>query len=188
MSTKKHVAKTTSKLSRALRTEDNQLVVTSLVVLLSALVVINASYLASRLSQSASAQASHVLTSHQVASTHSLTASITNMSENSAPDPAFTLDDSEVILIMTLSITNHTSHIQDFIPTSQLYVRTRDGDYRPLHPSMFVTKPIVSGKIKPGQTITGQVSFSVPKASTNPLLYVDTGWNDDVPVVFNVLE
>jgi hypothetical protein len=171
---------------RTLLADENRLLVACLVLLLSAILIVNAMYVVNRLAAPEN-ESSHVLTSKQPARTPALSASISNISENNEVDRAFTLADDETMLIMTLTITNHTDVTQDFIPTSQLYVRTRSGDYRPMHPSIYAKNQIPGGKIRPGQTLSGQISFGVPKQATNPLLYVDTGWNDEAPVVFDVL-
>ncbi len=52
---------------------------------------------------------------------------------------------------------------------------------------MYVTKQIAAGKIAPGKTISGQISFGIPKSATNPLLFVDTGWGNEAPIVIDVL-
>lgn len=168
--------------------DENRLLLRSLIVLLSAAVIINASYVVSRMTRTAVVLPGAVLGSGSVAETDALSVSVSSISESNVPDPAFTLDDNETMLILTLHVKNNTKLTQDFIPTSALYVRTRSGDYRPLHPSMAVTKPIAGGKIAPGATLNGQVSFSVPKQATDPLLYVDPGWGNQVPVVFHVLK
>ena len=173
--------------ARKLFGDENRLLTSSLVVLLSAFIVLAAAYVAHQIRQP-EYDAGHVLTSNQPARSPAISASISSISEKNIKDPAFTLADDETILIMTLSITNHTSITQDFIPTSHLYVRTRSGDYRPLHASMFVKKQIPGGKILPGKSLTGQISFGVPKSATNPLLYIDTGWDDEAPIVFDVLQ
>jgi hypothetical protein len=165
----------------------NGLLLPAILLALACILLVNGFYIQNRLSTANNGPPSHVLTSHDTATTPSLTASIGNVTENSKFDPAFTLADGETMLIMTLSITNRTKVTQDFIPTSNLYIRTPVGDYRPLHPSMYVTKQIGSGKIAPGQTKTGQISFGVPDKASDLKLYIDTGWNDEVPVVFYAL-
>jgi hypothetical protein len=175
--------------------DENHLLLASLILGIATLVIINAAYVVNRLTAPAPVTETtptvswpHVLRSTQTARTPALIASVGKVSESDKADPAFTLDDGETLLAMDLSITNRTAGSQDFIPTSDLYVHTSQGDYRPLHPSMYVTQQIFSGTMKPGQTVSGQISFSVPKQATDPLLYIDTGWNSEVPVVFAPLK
>ena len=172
--------------------DENNLLVAALLLALSSLLIVNGVYVVNHLSNTSAATpgtpATHQLTSQAVAQTPSLTARISKVTENSTPDPAFTLPDGQTMLIMNLSITNRTSAAQDFIPTNNLYVRTPTGDYSALHASMFVTKPLPSTKLAPGQTVSGQISFGVPAHASSLLLYIDTGWNSEVPVVYNVLQ
>lgn len=173
---------------RAIIKDEKHLLLMSLVLLLAAALVINAIYITNQLKAAQAYNGGHVLTSSQTAQTPELAAAVKNVSESDKIDIAFTLPEGETMLVMDFSITNHTKSIQDFIPTSQLYVRTRVGDYRPLHPSLKVKNAIKAGQIAPGETISGQISFGVPKAATNPLLFVDTGWEAAAPVVFDVLK
>ncbi len=177
--------------------DDNHLLWAGLLLVLATLVTINAAYIVTELKNDSESSSQsdaqpvtrpHVLRSTQTAHTPSLVASINKIAEIDKSDPAFTLEDNETLLSMMLTITNRTSSSQFFIPTSVLYVHTGKGDYRPLHPSIYVTDQIFSGTLKPGQTVSGQISFSVPKQEINPLLYIDTGWNDEVPIVFSPLK
>ena len=88
---------------------------------------------------------------------------------------------------MNISITNLTQETQNLVPDTQLYVRTDQGDYSTLHASMFVTNPLPATALKPGYTESGQVSFNVSKQASRPLVYIDTGWNNYAPIVYDVL-
>ena len=167
---------------------ESKLVVSAILVGLVILVIISGIYVSNHLQSTDFYSQLHVTTSTEHAQTKSVAADISQISEIDKHDPAFTLADSEVLLVMRLRLTNRTTTEQYFIPTANLYVRTGQGDYRPLHPSVFVKNQIFSGTLKPGQTIEGQVSFSVPRTATNPLLYIDTGWNAEVPIVFSPLK
>lgn len=128
-----------------------------------------------------------VLTSTQEGKTTAFTVSISSVTETDKPDPAFTLAAGQTLLMLNISLTNKTDQVQDVIPVNQLFVRSRTGYYASMHPSTFITKPLVAGTVEPGATVTGQVSFSVPKQLAQPLLYVDPGWANQSPVVFDVL-
>jgi hypothetical protein len=176
-----------------LHTNDARLLLSSLVVLLCSIFIINAMYIMSHSKNTSALDqakpvAGIVLSSQQTAKTPALTASVSSVSEDNRHDPAFTLDDTQTMLVATLSITNNTSSAQDFLPANQLYVRAHSGEYSQMHPSMFLTNPIAAGKINPGQTIKGQISFGVPKSEPHPLLYIDTLWNNQVPTVFDILK
>ena len=167
---------------------ENKLVPSAILVALVVLVIIAGIFVRNHLQSTDFYSQSHVTVSTEQVQTKSLAAAISQISEIDKRDPAFTLADTEVLLVMRLELTNKTASEQYFIPTANLYVRTGQGDYRPLHPSMFIKDPIYSGTLKPGQTIVGQISFSVPRTATNPMLYIDTGWNAEVPVVFSPLK
>ena len=131
---------------------------------------------------------SRILTSHDKGMTDGLEVSISNVTVNSAADPAFPISSEETMLIMDLSITNHSATVQEFIPVTQLYVRSREGNYYQMHASVAVQNPIPATSLEPEQTVSGQVSFAIPKRLAQPLLYIDTGWNDTTPLVYSVLQ
>ena len=166
---------------------ENRLLLAAYLLLLTSVVIIGSFYAANQINNQ-DKNTSIVLTAQQTAVSDTLTASVKGIYTNPDFDPAFTLDESETMLILTLSITNKTESEKDFIPTNDLYVRTREGDYRPLHPSIRVNNPIKAGKIKPGETFSGQVSFAVPKSAPRILFYIDTQWESTVPVVFDVFK
>lgn len=169
--------------------DEDRLLFASLIIVLAAFLVINATYVAHHWSQEDTVgSTATILTAQQHANTPAFFASISHISEDIRVDPAFTLADGETMLIMNLTIANNSAIDQNFIPSTQLYIRTQGGDYRPLHPSMFVTNQIFSGTLKPHQEVSGQISFGVPKTATNPLLYIDTGWLDQTPTVFSTLK
>lgn len=166
---------------------ENRVLLAGQLLLLTTAVIIGSLYAANQISNH-NGNTSVVLNAQQTAASDILTASVKGIYTNPEFDPAFTLDESETMLILTLSITNKTESEKDFIPTNDLYVRTREGDYRPLHPSVRVNNPIKAGKIKPGETFSGQVSFAVPKSAPRILFYIDTQWESTVPVVFDVFK
>lgn len=174
--------------------DENYLVRTGLVLVLVTLAIMNAAYIVTNLRNTSDSSGSgygnqpHRLLSNQTAQTPSVEASISDVSESARPDPAFKLAEGEKLLLVRLKLANSTKTPQQFIPTSALYVRTPQGDMRMMHPSLFIVDQIYSGTMKPGQTIEGQIAFSVPKNATEPLLYIDTGWNNEIPIVFKPLQ
>lgn len=173
--------------------DENSLLMSVFVLGIAALVIINTLFWMKWAAENPSSTpgvhvvSSNVVTSLQQARNASLAASVRSVTTNSAADPAFGIPDEQTMLIMDLTVTNTSKVTQQFIPVSQLYVRTRDGDYSQLHASTHVTNPIAVRDLAPGQSVSGQVSFAVLKRSDRPLLYVDTGWDNTAPLVIDVL-
>lgn len=173
---------------------ENRLLFAALIVVLCSFLIVNALLVMSGMSTNSTNDtpeqarySSQYVTSHYEGKNGALKARISNVTENNQKDPAFTIDPSETMLIMDVSITNTTSSIQHLIPSTQLYVRSDEGDYAQLHASMFVTNPLPAKDLVPNETVTGQISFNVPKRVAMPLVYIDTGWNNFGPVVFDAL-
>jgi hypothetical protein len=102
-------------------------------------------------------------------------------------DPAFTLLEDESLLTANVTIINNTNSIQELYPSTQFFIRTKDGLYYQMHPSMHIKDPLQSGNINPGQSISGKISFVVPKSLSRPLLYIDLGWENHTPIVYDIL-
>lgn len=176
---------------------ENHLLVMAFVWLLIAIAIINTIYIIDRHTDQEE-QREHnttptfsfvgtTLTSQQEVKTPAFNAHVSNVYETDKTDYAFPFDTGQTILIFDISITNNTAASQDFYPANQLFVRDQEGgSYQP-HASMYVTRPVAAQTIKPGQTVSGQISFAIPKRLTRPLLYVDLGWNNQTPAVFDVL-
>jgi hypothetical protein len=113
---------------------------------------------------------------------------ITNVYETAEADKAFAILDDQTFLIFNVEITNLSSGDQDLYPVNQFYARDRQGITYSMHPSMHVTTPLESGAMKPGEVRTGQISFAVPKALARPLFYADLGWDDMLPPVFDIMK
>lgn len=177
--------------------DENRLLFTAFVVLLMSAIVINAIFVV-RYNRDRShtppaiktvvvTDPAKVLTSQQVGNNDAMTVTISSVTENDKYDQAFTIDSSETMLILDISITNKTGSVQQLIPVNQFYVRTEEGDYSALHASSYVISPLEATDLAPNKTATGQLSFNVPKHVAHPLLYVDTGWGKNVPLVYDVL-
>jgi hypothetical protein len=173
--------------------DENYLLFTAFVIVIAASLIINTVYILNRNSRVSATKTlftpdtSRVLTSLQKGTNSGEAVKISNVTENSKTDYAFTIDPNETMLILNISITNNTVATQQLIPVNQFYVRSNEGDYRALHASMYVTTPLAAAELAPGKTATGQLSFNVPKHIAHPLLYVDTGWDNSVPLVYDVL-
>lgn len=125
-------------------------------------------------------------TSLERASNGTVEVTVKNVTTNSDADPAFGVSDDMTMLIMQMTIKNLSRQTQQLIPAHQLYVRSSEGDYQSLHASMHVTAPIPMKDLRPGESVSGEVSFAVPKRLDTPLVYVDTGWNASLPLVIDV--
>lgn len=126
------------------------------------------------------------VTSMQTGKNGVLTSKVESVGTITAPDPAFAISPQESMLVMKLTVTNTSNQKQHFIPVTQLYVRSADGDYSALHPSMHVQHPLPASDLKPGQSTSGEITFAIPKNLATPLLYVDTGWNNAPPIIIDV--
>ncbi|MGV9001943.1 MAG: DUF4352 domain-containing protein [Candidatus Saccharimonadaceae bacterium] len=176
---------------------ENHLLFTAFIVLLSAGIIINSVYMYQLTKNSAKQNnqaatltvpdSAKYLTSHQAGANSALQVKVSNVTETDKVDRAFTILPDETMLIASIEITNTTTDTQQLIPVSQLYVRSSEGDYSALHASSFVTTPLAATELAPGKTASGQISFNVPKQVAHPLLYVDTGWGNTVPIVFDIL-
>lgn len=173
--------------------DENRLVSTAFVVVLSSLLIVNAIFILNQFGSTTTKSATPMVeshryvTSHAVAKNGAMTAKISNVTENNKQDYAFTIDPSETMLIMDIVITNETKETQHLLPSIQLYARSLEGDYAQLHASMYVTDPLPAKDLKPGETAKGQISFNVPKHIGMPLVYIDTGWDNYGPIIFDAL-
>lgn len=191
----KEIRKESKLLKKILAKNEDHLLFTGFVMVMTAIVVISTVYLFNRttifidspVESGSESSPSYVLRSNDTATTDSSTISIKDVSEKSEVDRAFTISEEETFLIFNISITNNSPGEQDLYPVKQLYVRSKDGDYYPMHISSFIATPLEPATLKPGETASGQVSFAVPKTLANPLVYIDLGWNDIVPTVYDVL-
>ena len=137
---------------------------------------------------STNVSAQYILSSSQEAQTDVFFVDIKKVTKNDKKDYAFKYDNTaETMLIVDLSIRNRTSVTQTLAPSAQLYIRTQDGLFVSMHPSMYITEPLQFEEVAPGNTMSGQVSFNIPKDMQRPLLYIDLGWGGHVPVVYDIL-
>lgn len=174
--------------------DENKLLFAAFVIVMTALVVINSFYIIVRAKDDNNrtptivlANPNKILTSLQTGQNSAIKVTIDNVTESDKTDYAFPISSDSTFLIMDISITNETEQIQKLIPVNQLYVRSNEGDYSPMHPSMYIKNPLATADLMPLQTVKGEISFEVPKRVASPLLYVDTTWNNYAPIVFDVL-
>lgn len=164
------------------------------VLLIAALVIINTAYIIDRSgmphitsSSSSASTPNQIKTSLQNASAGGYDVAISNVTENADTDHAFPFAETETMLILDFRITNKTAAVQHLTPVNQLFIHDRDGGLYKMHASMYVTNPLAAQDLAPGDSAEGQISFAIPKTQTKPLLFVDPGWTNETPVVFDVL-
>lgn len=173
--------------------DENRLLFAAFIIVLTALVVMNGIYIIAKNQEDSSttvavqANPNLVLDSTQTGVNPAIKVTISAVTENDEQDKAFPIDQNSTMLIMDITITNRSNQLQKLIPSNQLYVRSDDGDYAPMHPSLHVTNALATADMQPGQSVSGQISFEVPKRVASPILYIDTGWGNYVPILFDVL-
>lgn len=172
--------------------DENRLLFAAFVMILAAIAVINAVYVVNASNREDRAQSEAVVNVQKTiptqlpATTPAYSARVSGVALNDQQDRAFPIDSSETMLIFTLEITNSSGREQDLYPVKQLFVRDEEGRYSEPHASMFVTNPFPAGKIQPGETVSGQLSFAVSKTAIHQYFYLDTGWNGQVPTVYDL--
>lgn len=175
------------------RKDEDHLIFAGFVVIVTALVFVTSLRILDRKivtkassSQSSEVRSDQLLSSTQLGTNGVFSVQITSVTARVDPDPAFPLEEDETLLIVDIFITNESLTKQDLVPVNQLFVRSRDGGYYQMHPSTNITAPLAATSLEPGQTVSGQISYAIPKRLSRPLLYVDLGWNDALPIIFDV--
>lgn len=173
--------------------DENNWLFVGFVLLLAALVIINASYVINRASHkgqvvgTSAVSMNSILTTSQRAQTSDFEVWVDGVTETAEPDPGFPIGEHQTMLILELHIVNRTAVTQHVIPVNQLFIHDRNGGLAKMQASSKLTSPLASQDVEPGKMVSGQVSFAVLKNETRPLLFVDLGWSSAVPVVFDVL-
>lgn len=129
----------------------------------------------------------HITRTLEPSMNHALSVEVRNVTLNNSEDKAFGVADGETMLIMDIKVTNKSDNTQQLIPANNFYVRSNRGVYSQLHASMHVRRPIAMRDVKPGEVVEGQLSFAVPKTADTLWLYIDTNWENTVPLVIDVL-
>lgn len=77
-------------------------------------------------------------------------------------------------LVLTLSVKNNGETPIDVLPTADTYVKTADGNVSYLTP-YTLKNPFHTGKILPGESTAGELSYLVPVGATYKF-YVESDW------------
>jgi len=81
-------------------------------------------------------------------------------------------------LIIDATFTNNSKDTISLLPSTQTYIKTTDGRVYFLTP-YALEQPLRAGDLKPNDTITGELSYLVPDASSYTM-YIDSIWSGGV--------
>ena len=95
----------------------------------------------------------------------------------------FKTPSSQIYLIIGITIKNISAKPINIFPTTDMYVKDKNGNLTYL--SIYdLTNPFRAGELLPGDQISGQLSYLIPKNSLQKF-YIDAIWSGGV-VVFDV--
>jgi len=191
----KDMKKESKLLKRFVGKNEDHLLFAAFLIVMTSLVVVNTIFIINkepnrqnRISSGAISDSRRVLSTLQKANSDAFDVKVSNVTVTQKTDRAFSLVPEDTMLIMDIAITNNSSGTQQIVPANQFYVRDRQGGIYMLHPSSYVTNPLSLTNVDSGKVVNGQLSFAIPKILAHPLLYVDLGWNDDAPIVIDVMK
>lgn len=98
----------------------------------------------------------------------------------------FHLPSDQRVLVYNISIKNTGDKKVQFLPALHTYLRDNEGDYYQLLADV-VDEPIKPTELQPGQTITGNLAFVTMNRKMPLYFYLDTGWEDRGPIVFDIV-
>lgn len=136
---------------------------------------------------SSSAQPARVLTTQAPIKTGSYTITISNSFQSPSPVSDAKAGAGNTFLGFTISITNTAGKDFPVNPSTQLFVRDRQGNtysYKALN----FDNALRSDTLPNGQTLSGQVAFEIPRNLARPILYIDLGWDQIQPIAVSVLD
>lgn len=81
-------------------------------------------------------------------------------------------------LIIDISFTNTSKKSVQILPSTQTYIKDANGRVYYLTP-YALEQPFRAGELLPGDTITGELSYLVPEA-TSYTMYIDSIWSGGV--------
>jgi hypothetical protein len=101
-------------------------------------------------------------------------------------DPAFTPAPDQDIVIIPVTLTNHAKTNYQFLPALSTYIRDEEGGIYKMHPTVYLKNPLPAGDVAAGATVSGELSYAIPKTLKSFKFYVDAGWGDMAPAVFYI--
>jgi hypothetical protein len=87
------------------------------------------------------------------------------------------------LLILTLSVTNETTEEEFAIIPFDFYLNDSAGKVMEISYSAYLDKPMDSGSLKPGQTMSGEVAYDVPADKDDLSFFWMPGWCSDKVVI-----
>ena len=108
---------------------ENHLLFGAFIIVLCSILAVNVLYILNRPAEDSAhikntlvfVDSPHYVTSNQIARNGAMSASIKNVTENDKKDMAFTIDPSETMLILEVTVTNNTTETQHLLPSIQFY-------------------------------------------------------------------
>lgn len=125
------------------------------------------------------------LDANQVAHTSYYDVSLSNFYLDTQGMRGFKPSEDGQILVFDITIHNKSDQELDFLPSIQTYIRDNQGAFYLMKPTKLNT-PYESGKISPHSKKNGQLSFEIPKRGVPLMFYLDSGWYNYAPTVFNL--
>jgi hypothetical protein len=96
----------------------------------------------------------------------------------SAGSPGFSAPSDKHYLILDFTVRNNSDKPINVLPTTDTYVKDTAG--RVVYVTPFaLSKPFHAGELSPGEQVTGQLSYLVPKNAVETF-YVDAIWSGGV--------
>lgn len=111
----------------------------------------------------------------QTLSTKAYELTLSNLRHDSVGDAVYKPANGDEFVVFTIKVKNSTASQLQFLPVLQAYLKDSAGKTYSMTPAPL-TNPIQAGGVKGGDTISGQISFEVPKGKTDLNFYFDPGW------------
>jgi hypothetical protein len=84
----------------------------------------------------------------------------------------------QTYLLLNVTFKNTSDKTISVMPSTQTYIKTADGTVYYMTP-LLLEHPFRAGDLKPGDMITGEVSYLVPE-NTSYTMYIDSIWSGGV--------
>lgn len=117
---------------------------------------------------------------------NTFTAKVNSVSDDKKLAKRFRLLSDQRVLIYNISIKNTSDKNLQFLPALHTYLRDNEGDYYQILADV-VDDPIKPTELQPGQTISGNLAFVTMNRKLPLYFYLDTGWEDRGPIVFDIV-
>ncbi len=109
-------------------------------------------------------------------------AKVTGVRRETGKNPAFKPTEGNVLLVVGIELQNVSQVVLPISPLEQMYV-TDSAHVAHIMASASPAKPMRAAEIVPGDTLAGEVAFEVPADSTSNIFHIETGWQNQSPVL-----